>query len=76
MIEYAQEAIMWKAVQVEMPKDGKIVLTYSPQMAEPVWMGWADGLDWRQLSGEIMPGVTHWAELPNPPDHAWEKYQR
>jgi hypothetical protein len=63
------EARGWIRVADELPDADETVLVYCPQSIEPVWLGFLDGEDWRDVSGtslaEELP--THWMRMPVPP---------
>jgi hypothetical protein len=63
---------------LNLPDDERLVLVYMPESNEPVWIGYYVEADdneddpveegeWRGPSGEPLPGVTHWAYLPEGP---------
>lgn len=67
--------IFWVDVQDHLPGDDRCVLIHAPSLDSrefPVFMGWFDPTEdgWRTM--EAMPidagAVTHWAELPEPPE--------
>lgn len=59
--------VNWIACGERLPDDDTTVLVFSPQWGEPVWIGYHDGDDWRTVDGGSID-VTHWAELPAPPE--------
>jgi hypothetical protein len=60
--------ISWVAIEDKMPESGQCVLIYSKNggVAEGAWLS-AKGYfeQWRWNC--VQKGVTHWAELPEPP---------
>lgn len=63
-----QPDIRWRDVKAEMPDADETVLVFHPREDEPVWFGYFDGDEWRDVNGETRP-VTHWAPMPEPPKH-------
>jgi len=57
------ETLTWTPVAERLPDDGLSVLICTTGTAEPVWVGYLDGDDWRDTDGTPVE-VTHWAELP------------
>lgn len=56
----------WYHVQVAMPDADLTVLVHIPGA---VWLGYWDGVCWRDVSGLVMPHeVIHWMDLPDPPE--------
>ena len=59
----------WKDVAAEMPDADSTVLIYAPKDNDPVWLGYFDGQDWRGIHGGLLAHkVTHWMEMPEPPN--------
>lgn len=61
----------WHSVLLRIPDSDTIVLVHVPQNNEPVWLGYFDGEHdrWNWIGGsEIEQTVTHWMELPQPPE--------
>jgi hypothetical protein len=56
----------WRSVQKEMPDADETVMIFHADEDEPVWMGYFDGEQWRQVDG-VLASVTHWAPLMEPP---------
>ena len=51
-----------------LPDAEETVLVFCPEGSDPVWLGFFDGEDWREVSGEILnPTPTHWATMPDGP---------
>lgn len=59
--------IEWIDCELQMPDADMAVLIYAPRAEDPVWLGFFDGLNWRDVEAMTADGVTHWAELPAPP---------
>lgn len=59
--------IKWIDAGKELPDADMTVLISVSAGTEPVWMGFWDGEIWREVSGAICTGVTHWANLPEAP---------
>ena len=60
--------VLWTAVEQSMPDSDTTVLIHAPTSSEPVWLGFHDGEHWREVSGDIVEGVRHWADLPLGPE--------
>lgn len=61
--------VCWIACADEMPDDDRTVLYYAPREDEPIWLGYVDGGRWHADNGaELRYPVTHWADLPAPPE--------
>lgn len=58
-----RESIEWIACTDRLPDDGLSVLICTTGTAEPVWLGYRDGDDWRDSEGAAV-AVTHWAAMP------------
>lgn len=59
------DAVKWRHIEEELPDDEETVLVHCPQ-GEPVWLGYKDGIVWRDVGGEVIE-VAHWMPLPEPP---------
>lgn len=57
------ETLTWIPVADRLPDDGLSVLICTTGTAEPVWIGWLDGEEWRDSEGDAV-AVTHWAAMP------------
>lgn len=57
------ETLTWIPVAERLPDDGISVLICTTGTAEPVWVGYLDGGEWRDTDGTLV-AVTHWAEMP------------
>ena len=59
----------WIAVADALPDDATTVMVHTPVSNEPVWLGYYESefRHWRFVEGAHARGVTHWAELPDPP---------
>ncbi len=60
--------ISWVAIEDKMPESGQCVLIYSKNggVAEGAWLSAKGHFEqWRWNC--VQKGVTHWAELPEPP---------
>jgi len=68
-IKQSSEALVleWLSVDAEMPEFDLTVMVHHPDSDEPVWLGYHDGEDWRDVNGDIIQ-VSHWADMPEPPD--------
>lgn len=61
-------SITWIPVTQELPDEEQTVLVYSPKSDSPVWIGFLDAGQWREVSAELYTEeVTHWAHLPEGP---------
>lgn len=59
----------WITAEQELPDDGEAVLV--AQADGDVWLGFLDGIVWRDVSGARMEDeVTHWMSLPAHPEDA------
>jgi hypothetical protein len=56
----------WICCDDAMPDADEAVMIYHPAADEPVWLGFFDGDDWRDVGGNLAD-VSHWRELPEPP---------
>lgn len=64
----------WISVSEEMPDSEATVLVATTGADDPVWLGFHDGECWRYVNAEMIPlRVTHWRELPDPPQLAAAK---
>lgn len=54
----------------QLPDSDLTVLIHHPAADEPVWLGYWDDADgtWRTVDAARCE-VTHWADLPEPPNH-------
>ncbi len=59
-------ALYWKDAAIELPDADLTVLICTPEGDEPVFLGYLDGVDWRNIHNEVVT-VTHWADLPEAP---------
>ena len=66
------ETITWVLVTEGLPDDDETVLLYAPEYDEPVWVGWRDGDEWRDMNGHPTDGVAAWAPMPAGPQQAQE----
>ena len=57
--------LAWRGVDEEWPDEDQTVLVHCPD-GEPVWIGYKDGIVWRDVGGEVIE-VSHWLPLPEPP---------
>jgi hypothetical protein len=57
------ELLTWTPVAERLPDDDTTVLICTTDTAEPVWLGYRDGDDWRDSEGDAV-AVTHWAAMP------------
>lgn len=57
------ETITWIDCAERLPDDGLSVLICTTGTAEPVWIGWLDGEEWRDSEGAAVE-VVAWAEMP------------
>jgi hypothetical protein len=67
----AVQTVVWHSVDVEMPDDELTVLIALNDDVEPVWFGYHDSEKGHWFTPEnalISSDVTHWAELPEPPE--------
>jgi len=62
--------IRWIPVTERRPDDMATVMVYAPNKDEPVWMAYLDEGKWIYVEGFEVVGVTHWADLPEPPGSA------
>ncbi len=62
-LDPGQEVITWHAVAESLPDADITVLVRTRGSEEPVWLGYLDGEQWRDVEG-LEIEVTHWAELP------------
>jgi hypothetical protein len=69
MIAQLVPCLNWHRVLAAKPDTDTTVMVYAPLSTEPVWLGYWDSADacWRDISGEELPGVTHWADMPEGP---------
>lgn len=60
-----EEAVRWHSA-AELPDSDLSVLIYAPNMDEPVWIGWHDGMSWVGADGAKYPpgSVVAWSDLP------------
>jgi hypothetical protein len=59
----------WISTEIGMPDDEQTVLIHVPGADDPVWFGFLDAGEWRYLDGGLCrEHVTHWMQLPNPPE--------
>ncbi len=58
------ETITWHAAVDTIPDADTTVLIQSAHMDPPVWMGYFDGIDWRNIEGFVVRQVTHWTDIP------------
>lgn len=63
------ETITWRPVAEGLPDSDITVLvaidTTTPH-SEPVWLGYLDGDEWRDVEGDVIT-VTHWAPMLDGP---------
>lgn len=59
-------ALYWKDAAIELPDADRTVLIHTPGEDEPVFLGYLDGVEWRNIHNEEV-AVAHWAELPEAP---------
>lgn len=52
----------------QLQDDGRTVLIVCPQNSEPVWIGYHDEGRWLAVDGLEVEVVTHWQDLPDPPN--------
>lgn len=57
------ETITWHPVAEGLPDDGIAVLVATKNCEEPVWLGFLDGEQWRDVDATAIE-VTHWADIP------------
>ena len=58
----------WISTRDSLPTSELAVLIATPDGLEPVWVGYHDGGQWRQIDGSPVEGrVTHWCCFPEPP---------
>jgi hypothetical protein len=58
------EQITWTPVSASLPDAEQTVLvSLGPQHAEPVWLGWTDGVSWFDTDGQLCD-VVAWAAMP------------
>lgn len=62
-LQAGQEVITWRAVGEQLPDADLTVLVRTRNSDEPVWLGYLDGEEWRDVEG-LEIDVTHWAEMP------------
>lgn len=60
----ALETIRWVSVKDAFPDADTTVLMCNFGGSEPVWLGFTNGKDWREVDGCKVAMPTHWAELP------------
>jgi hypothetical protein len=60
------ETITWHAVADQLPDAETTVLVHAPNVDEPVWLGWYDGVFWFGVDGTEYEDdeVVAWAQLP------------
>lgn len=60
----------WISVNERLPDDDITVLIYMPgnKCGETVWIGYHDADEWYEPEGLCVDEVTHWMELPEPPE--------
>jgi len=57
----------WIDIKTEIPDDDRMVIIHVSDSAdEPVFFGYHDGDEWRDVFAEVRK-VTHWMELPEGP---------
>ena len=68
------EEIFWIPVEDELPDTDRTVLVFGGEL-ETVWLGWyeraKEGAElgvWRDVSADVIAGITHWAEVPEGPE--------
>lgn len=68
--EYAAKAQhfinVWIDASTELPDAETTVLVCIRGASEPVWLGYYNGDEWKDVEGMVID-VTHWAEIPEPP---------
>jgi len=57
------ETLTWTPVAERLPDDDTTVLICTTGTAEPVWLGYRDGAQWRDSEGAAVD-VVAWAEMP------------
>jgi hypothetical protein len=57
----------WIACEDDRPDEDMIVIVYAPAQNDPVWLGYHDGDRWLSVDGTELD-VSHWQDLPEPPD--------
>lgn len=57
----------WIDAASELPDDGRTVLIACAANSEPVWLGYHDAGHWLSIDGFGIDDVTHWQDLPDPP---------
>lgn len=64
--------IDWTPVEESLPDTDATVLVHIRDNDWPVWLGWwsSDTKLWRTVEGAVARTVTHWAEMPDPPNGA------
>lgn len=63
---YITNQRQWINVQNELPDDDTMVLVYTPDESDSVWIGYVDGDVWRSSEGGII-APTRWMQFPDPP---------
>ena len=64
-----KNTIQWRGVADTLPDAETTVMLYSPEADEPIWPGFHDGEGgWVWAEGIPAKGVTHWAQIPEPPE--------
>jgi len=59
------ETIVWRNAATAPPSDDTTVLISIHGGSEPVWLGYLDDGDWRQVDGMPIDGaVVSWADVP------------
>jgi hypothetical protein len=60
------ESLTWYEIAERLPDDGTTVLVEidpTTPHSEPVWLGYLDAEQWREVSGEPIT-VVRWADVP------------
>lgn len=58
----------WIPVTEGLPDADTTVMTFEPDSIEPIWPGYYDGEQWKDVMGDGRIHVTHWMPLPDPPE--------
>lgn len=58
----------WIAVTKSLPDSDTTVMTFEPDSCEPVWLGYYDGEQWKDIMGDARINTTHWMPFPDPPE--------
>ena len=58
---------MWQPCVDGLPDSDSTVMIYTPDSNEPIWLGYHDGEQWWTIEQFPVTGVTHWMDMPEPP---------